>query len=154
MTGSLYERDFYAWTQDQVAALRRAGDMRINLPGIDVQNLAEELADMGNDTLDKIEGVVVQIIAHLLKLAHSRDESPRNHWLVEVTAWRTTVRRRARRSPTALDRLDLDDLTHDALKVLRRDDTHRSWATSLTDECPFTLDQVLDDEFVPTQSCS
>jgi hypothetical protein len=40
-------------------------------------------------------------------------------------------------------------LTLDALKVLRRDDAWRAWASALSDTCPFTLDQVLDEEFVP-----
>src|SRR5688500_13234169 len=109
-----HEHDFYAWTQDQAAALRRAADMRINLPGVDLEHLAEEIEDLSNDTLAKIEGLAVQIPVHLLKLEHCPDTDPRRHWRGEITAWRNTVRRRAKRSPTALSRLDLADLYRDA----------------------------------------
>lgn len=39
----LYERDFYAWTQDQAARLRAMGGHT----AIDVAHLAEEIADLG-----------------------------------------------------------------------------------------------------------
>jgi|GEM_PF-2335086 len=121
MSVTLHESDFYAWTQQQAAALRRIHDMRINLPNVDIDNISGEIEDMGNDTLAKIEGLVVPIIIHLLKLTHAADQTPRNHWVVEVTAWRTTVELRARRSPTALSRLEPDRLTGYALNILRKD---------------------------------
>lgn len=146
---SLYDTDFYAWTQDQVAALRRVEDARINLPGVDLAHVIEEIGDMGHEVLGKIEGLVTQIIAHLFKLRHSDFTGPRNHWIQEITAWRQAVVRRSKRSPSALHRLDLNELAADALRRLRKDEAHRSWAKALPTTCPFSLEQVLDEDFVP-----
>ncbi|MGF7176508.1 DUF29 domain-containing protein [Azospirillum doebereinerae] len=88
---TLYDSDFYGWTQDQAAALRRLADERPNVgAGIDWAHVAEEIEDMGNDTLEKIEGLVAQIVAHLLRLEHCPDANPRQHWRGEITAWRKT----------------------------------------------------------------
>jgi hypothetical protein len=40
----LYDTDFYAWPQDQAAKLREVRDNRL-----DAENLAEEVADLGQD---------------------------------------------------------------------------------------------------------
>lgn len=42
MTLTPYEKDFYAWTQEQAHLLRTG-----QLDKLDWQNLAEEIADMG-----------------------------------------------------------------------------------------------------------
>lgn len=144
-----YDHDFYAWTQDQAAALRRAADMRINLPGVDLQHLAEEIEDLGNDTLEKIEGLVVQIIVHLLKLDRCPDADPRRHWRGEVATWRNTVKRRSKRSPTALSRLNIAELHADAVSQIRAEHGDQSWAADLPAECPFDLDRILDGEWWP-----
>ena len=41
-TATLYETDFYAWTQAQAAALHQA-----NFAQLDIANLIEETEDMG-----------------------------------------------------------------------------------------------------------
>ncbi|GAA4255880.1 DUF29 domain-containing protein [Azospirillum formosense] len=144
----LYDSDFLAWTQDQAGRLRRLAAERSNVD-LDLEHLAEEIEDMGNDTLDKIEGLVVQIIGHLLKLEHCPDLDPRRHWRSEVTAWRNTVKRRAKRSPTALNRLDLDELTEDAVAELTALYSDQAWVKGLPTSCAYRIDQVLDRDWWP-----
>jgi Domain of unknown function DUF29 len=45
----LYKEDFYAWTREQAAALRRLADERWNGP-LDLLHLAEEVEDLGDRT--------------------------------------------------------------------------------------------------------
>ena len=45
-TDAAYDEDFYAWTQNQAQALRRAGAERNNAP-VDWENVAEEIESMG-----------------------------------------------------------------------------------------------------------
>jgi Domain of unknown function DUF29 len=87
----LYNEDFYAWTQEQAAALRThfKGDNRL-----DVEHLAEEVEDLGKSELHAIESYVENIMAHLLKLDYSSLEWPRNHWRKEILAFRRSLRRR------------------------------------------------------------
>jgi Domain of unknown function DUF29 len=87
----LYEKDFYAWTQDQAAALRAhfRGDNRL-----DVEHLAEEIEDLGGSQLQAVESFVQQIMAHLLKLDYSGFDLPRRHWRSEIVAFRTSLERK------------------------------------------------------------
>jgi len=146
---SSYDADFFAWTQDQATALRRVAELRINLPGADLEHLAEEVEDMGNDVLAKIEGFVSQIVAHLLKLEYSPAPDPRRHWRGEITEWRATVRRRARRSPTALQQVDLEELVEDARAGLRNRHGDWAWVADLPETCPYSIGQILDPDFFP-----
>ncbi|CAK0742800.1 DUF29 domain-containing protein [uncultured Gammaproteobacteria bacterium] len=144
-----YEADFYTWTQEQAAALRRVASLRINLPDVDLEHLAEEVEDMGNEILAKIEGLVVQILVHLLKLEYCPDAEPRHHWRCEIDEWRDTVMLRAQRSPTALKRLEIERLSIIAIKRLRRRYCGQTWTGELPDHCPYTSAQILDEDFWP-----
>ena len=87
----LYEEDFYAWTQAQAQALRThfRGDNRL-----DVEHLAEEVADLGSSELHAVESYVENIMTHLLKLDYSSLDWPRNHWRRELLAFRQSLQRR------------------------------------------------------------
>ena len=86
----LYDEDFYAWTQEQAAALRALrGDSRL-----DVEHLAEEIEDLGKSDLQAVESYVQQIMTHLLKLDYSGFDLPRQHWRSEVVAFRASMRRK------------------------------------------------------------
>jgi hypothetical protein len=88
---TLYDEDFYAWTQEQAKALRAhfRGDHRI-----DAEHLAEEIEDLGRSDLHAVESYVEQIIAPLLKLDYSGYELSRGHWRGEVEAFRSSKERK------------------------------------------------------------
>jgi hypothetical protein len=87
----LYDQDFYAWTQQQAEALRThfQGDNRL-----DVEHLAEEVEDLGKSDLHAVESFIEQIIAHLLKLDYSGQDSSRAHWRAEVLNFRKSAHRK------------------------------------------------------------
>ncbi len=59
---SLYDQDFYQWTQEQ-AALLKSG----LLSQLDVTNLIEEIESMGRSEKRELVNRLVILIAHLLK---------------------------------------------------------------------------------------
>lgn len=61
-----HDTDFYRWTQDQ-AALLRALPRTSNL--LDIDNLAEEIEDMGRAEIKEISTLLRQTLVHLIKLA-------------------------------------------------------------------------------------
>jgi hypothetical protein len=89
--GTLYEDDFFAWTQEQASVLRTQfrGDNRL-----DVEHLAEEIEELGRSELHAVESFVEQIIAHLLKLDFSGVAEPRAHWRMDIVAFRTSLDRK------------------------------------------------------------
>ena len=93
----LHEEDFYAWTRDQAAALRRLAKDRWSGP-LDLRHLAEEIQDVGSDRRDAIRSHVRRIIEHLLKLEHSRARDPRGGWRVSVINARVEIEDKLTRS--------------------------------------------------------
>ena len=80
--GTLYDRDFVLWTEEQAAALRRAKGS--NLP-LDWENLAEEIESLGKSDRRALTSQIRRILHHLLKIEASPATAPR-------AGWRSTVR--------------------------------------------------------------
>jgi len=59
---SLYESDFYPWTQEQLELLTNG-----QLEKIDLQNLAEEIATMGRSERRELESCLEILLMHPLK---------------------------------------------------------------------------------------
>lgn len=90
---SLYDEDYYAWTQAQAAELRRMLQRKIGT-ALDLAHLAEEVEDLGHSERDAVRSQVRRIIEHLLKLEHSPASKPRDGWKDTITdaraIWRTS----------------------------------------------------------------
>src|SRR3954452_10801247 len=96
--GSLYDEDFYAWTQEQAELLRRVrpGDNRL-----DVELIVEEIEDLGKSDLHAAQSLCEHIIEHLLKLEYSELEKPAEHWKDEIVEWRLQLERKLTHSIAA-----------------------------------------------------
>jgi hypothetical protein len=73
-TTTLYEQDFYAWTQQQTALLR-AGQ----LAQLDVENLIEEIESLGKQERQELENRLGVLLGHLLKW-HYQPEARSKSW--------------------------------------------------------------------------
>jgi hypothetical protein len=141
----LYERDYYAWVQRQLELLR-AG----RLDDIDLDNLIEEVEDLGKRDLQDAESRTRTILRHLLKLGYSPSITPRHGWETTVLTQRIDLRRNLtatlRRHVTA----DLDGLYAEARRLAAKDLARdRITADLLPSVCPYTLDQILDLDWLP-----
>jgi hypothetical protein len=101
---SLYETDFFRWTQEQAAALRRAGAERVNAP-LDWENLAEEIESVGRSDRRAAESATENILIHLALLALSPARPPRAGWIDEVDTFRADLRRVLGDSPSLAAKL-------------------------------------------------
>jgi len=138
---TLYDCDFFAWTQDQGVALRRAQRERVDAP-LDWEHLAEELEQLGGFIKDSIQCELATVIEHLLKLEHSPDAWPRRKWQGSV--------RKARRH------LNDKIADHPSLAPYPRAILERAWLdgrddaiqddsilkAALPEECPYSLEQL------------
>lgn len=86
----LYERDFYAWTQDQ-AALLRAWPEALRPNALDIAHLAEEIADLGGSERRSARSFIRLILIHALKLKFHPDQSYRTHWREEIGNFRAQL---------------------------------------------------------------
>ena len=143
---SLYEEDFYAWTQVQARALRRLADSRHNLP-LDLAHLTEEIRDLGKEQRNALRSWTTRIIEHLLLLQHSAASDPRRGWIGEIVDFRGEIE--GRLTPTL--RRDLQrqlPVLYDRARrnLLRKLAAHgEPDMPHLPEACPFALDQLLGD---------
>lgn len=146
MKSPIYEKDFLLWSEQQAAALR-AG----NLAALDKDGLLEELEDMGNERKEALQSLIRNILAHLLKLEYSSATDPRAGWVEEITEFRA-------QAETKLD--DTPSLKHyaeglhqkawpQARKMVEKSFRVYQEKAKLPNNCPYTLDNVLDYDFFP-----
>lgn len=77
------DEDFFAWTQDQAAALR-ALPSAIDGCGVDVAHIAAEIEDLGRRDVREIESSLRKILTSLLEIAALPQAKERAHWLAEI----------------------------------------------------------------------
>ena len=136
---SLYDEDFYAWTQEQAELLRRGG---AGANGLDVELIAEEIEDLGKSELHACQSLCEHIIEHLLKLEYSGLAEPARHWRQEIVEWRLQLERKLTRSITA--KMNLDERYRNALRLLRYFEAEAPGLMArIPAECPYSLDQIV-----------
>jgi hypothetical protein len=147
----LYETDFYAWTKDQAAALRRLADERWNGP-LDLAHLAEEVEDLGDERLNAVRSQMRRIIEHCLKLEYSPAKDPRLGWRISVEDARDEIEDRL----TGTIRQDIEArlprLYAQALRKARLGlaaQAEAEAARALPAENPYALDDLLTEAWYP-----
>jgi hypothetical protein len=147
--GPDYDDDFYAWTQYQAEVLRSmpAPDNRF-----DRENVAEEIEDLGKSYRDAVRSQVRRILEHFLKLAHSSASDPRFDWMGSIVDARAILEDKLsatlrRDLADELPRLYRNARKQAALSLREFRENHA--AASLPAECPYTVDQILADDWYP-----
>ena len=138
-TESLYEQDFYAWTQQQAELLRRLPPFGNDL---DLEHIAEEIEDLGRSDLRAARSLCQHIIERLLKLEYSGLEDPADHWRDEIVEWRLQLEKILTRSIVA--KLDLPGCYRTALRLVRRLERDVPGLMSrVPAECPYAFEQIV-----------
>jgi hypothetical protein len=147
----LYEQDFYAWTRVQAAELRRLKALRPNVP-LDIDHIAEEIEDLGTAVRKGVRSQVRRILAHFLKLHYSPSQEPRAGWEQSIFEARDELAD----DLTAALRRDLEVRLGQLYVRSRRAAAYElcrfgeaNAAAALPDECPYTLEDVLRDDWYP-----
>jgi hypothetical protein len=144
----LYDRDFYEWIQQNVDLLRRGC-----VEQADLVHIAEEIEDLGKRDRRAITSRLEVLVMHLLKWRYQPEKrdtpSGRSSGLSKIMEQRRRVERILKDSPS---------LKPFAACALAESYLHAATRASLETgiplnqfpaESPFTLVQVLDDEFLP-----
>ena len=147
--GPRYEDDFYAWTQYQADVLRNP---RIRDNRFDRAHVVEEIADLGKSERDAVRSQVRRILEHFLKLTHSPSRDPRFDWIGTIIDACATLGDKL--SPTLrhdvaerLDQLYAIARKRAAVDLQKHGDSEA--AASMPLRCPYTIDQVLADDWYP-----
>lgn len=93
-TTTLYDQDFYAWTQRQVELLR-AGQ----LGELDIENLIEEIESLGRQERQELRNRLGVLLGHLLKW-HYQPEARSKSWVYTIKEQRQEIRRHLKENPS------------------------------------------------------
>ena len=143
MSNTLYERDFYAWANEQ-AALLRAGQLGL----ADIENIAEEIESMGRSEKRELISRLSVLLMHLLKWQYQPERRGRS-WQGTIEQQRSHLEDHLADNPSlksqlaAAIRLAYKDARIDAE---RETDIDRD---TFPIECPFTFDEMMDADFLP-----
>ena len=147
----LYKDDFYAWTRDQAAALRRLAEQRWNGP-LDLEHLAEEVEDLGMQARNAVRSQIERVIEHLLKLEHSPAAEPRAGWMNSVDDARARIEDAMTPTIHRETEPSLSMLYRRARRRAARDlvaQGEKAAARALSAECPYAFDDLISDEWWP-----
>ena len=137
---SLYDADYVAWLEEQVAHLR-AG----RLAALDVENVAEELESLMSSERRELENRLEVLIQHLLKWDH-QPEQRSNRWRSTVQEQRTRIRRLLRDSPSLKREVEplCQDVYSDAARAAAIET--RLSETIFPETLPYTVAQIFERE--------
>jgi hypothetical protein len=145
MDGDLYERDFYTWTQEQAAALRRLAEQRPNiLAELDLPHLIEEVADLGSEQVHAVTGNLRQMLRHLMFIACQPSDTAVPHWRGEAIAMQANAA--SRYLPSMRQKVEpalAKDWQAARRSVVAKLGRSAEW---LPLTCPFVLDVLLDED--------
>lgn len=148
---SLYETDFYGWTQQQAGKLRALLVERTNLD-LDIENIAEEIDSLGRSDYRQLRSRLEEICIHLLKLHYSLSCESRRGWKNSVRGQRMRLARLLKESPSLKTRL-VEALAQGYEDSLGHFDDEKlislTMPMHLPGLSPFDLEDVLKDEWWP-----
>jgi len=140
---SLYESDFYGWTQHQANALRSR-----NIAELDFENLLEEMEAMGRSEKRGLKNRLVILLMHLLKWQYQPERQGKS-WELTIRNQREEVLELLEENPSLKPRIDsvLESARKKALRETEKE--IKMDRSTFPAQCPWSFDEVMDDEFWP-----
>ncbi|MEG4572268.1 DUF29 domain-containing protein [Microcoleus sp. N3A4] len=140
---SLYETDFYAWTQEQAKLLRKCQWSQLDLP-----NLIEEIESLGKQERQELRNRLSILLGHLLKWQYQPQQRSRS-WLSTIRVQRRDTQRLIQDNPS------LKPYLQEAFQEAYQNG--RDLAVGETDlplktfpqNCLYSLEDILDFRFYP-----
>ncbi len=138
-----YEEDFYGWSIATAALLKER-----KLTELDFENLIEEIESMGRSNFDQLTNRLAVLITHLLKW-HYQPALQGRSWQLTIDEQRSKIKRILKKNPSLKGRIEeaFEDAYDDAVYQTERETGLIK--STFPKECPYTLEQCLDDEFYP-----
>ncbi len=140
---NLYEQDFHAWTQQQVAVLQQQC-----WQNLDREHLIEEIDSLGRQQRQELENRLGVLLGHLLKWKFQPQQRSRS-WQITLREQRRRIRKLIEQNPSLQPYIAaaLQDGYENAIDLAIGD-------PDLPDEtfpvaCPYSFEQAMDPDFFP-----
>ena len=136
-----YDRDFYAWTQEQ-AHLLRTGQLQL----IDIQHLAEEIEDMGRAEKRELASRLEILLMHLLKWQFQPSKRSRS-WQLTIKEQRLRLQKHLKQNPSL--KTAIAEVFDDAYQLATISAEKETGLDGFPEICSYTSEQTLLDGFLP-----
>ena len=142
----LYDIDDDQWLEQTINLLKNH-----QFQQLDLDNLIEELEDLGREKKNAVASLLEQIIRHLLLLQYWTTEAEYNavHWQEEIYNFRTQLRRTITTNLRKYLEDELTSIYQDALGFVKIKTTN---LVTFPTECPYSQEQLLDRSWLPNQT--
>jgi Domain of unknown function DUF29 len=139
---SLYQQDFYGWTQSQAEALAQK-----QVLALDWQNLQEEIESLGRQEYRELVSRLSVLLGHLLKWEYQPQKRSRS-WFLTIREQRRAIRRHLQHNPSLKSRME--EGLSEGFEVgvdlaLRETDLP---LRTFPDVCPYKFDSIMTDCFL------
>ena len=141
----LYNSDFLAWAEETVELLRSQ-----QWQDIDLENLIEEIADLGKSQQHSLQSSLRLILTHLLKWKYQSDRQSHS-WKITINRERLNIDEYLEESPSLRRFLSDREWINKTYQRARREamvETNLALATFPV-ACPFSILEILDLDFYP-----
>jgi hypothetical protein len=139
----LYETDDLQWLEETITLLKNP-----QFEALDVDNLIEELEDLGSEKKNAVVSLLDQLIRHLLLLEYWESEVTNNsiHWQGKIYNFRLQLQDKM--TKTLYNHLvyKLDVIYGRALKAVN---IKTQKLVDFPEKCPYSLEELLDIDWLP-----
>ncbi len=145
---SLYDQDYQLWLEDTVAQLQSQ-----NFSALDIENLIEEIESLGKSDRRSLSSYLRQLCEHFLKLRYWEADRERcfRGWDLEIANFRLEIQAILEDSPSLRNALK-ERFSLEYGKARKAFLKASSLKPDLIPKEPdFTLEQVLDEDWLPWQ---
>lgn len=140
---NLHGQDFYAWTIETANTLRGG-----KLNELDVDNLIEEMEDMGASQLRQLESRLDVLIMHLLKWQYQAEMQSRS-WKLTIKEQRVRIKDHVKENPSLKSKMANALIKSYRYAVIKGAKETELSESIFPKEMPYSLEQILDDNFYP-----
>jgi hypothetical protein len=143
----LYQLDYLAWYETTLEQLKDK-----NLANLDVESLTEVLENLVRDVKRSGESYLKQIIIHLLLIQYWDGQTINHrHWASEIVNFRSELETDMTTNLRRHLEKQIDKLYQKAVRyVVIKTGLDK---TNFPDECPYSLEQLLNDNWFPENIC-
>lgn len=138
-----YENDFYGWAMQNIQLLKQG-----NYQEADIEHIIEELEEMGTSHENQLINRLAVLIAHLLKWQFQPDFRGRS-WEGTIEEQRRKIDRIIKKNPSLKPKISeaIEEGFADSKAIIKKETPIDMKVLPST--CPYTFDQIMDDEFYP-----
>ena len=140
---NLYKKDFYSWTIDTVNKLKKK-----QFNQIDITHLMEEVESMGASERNQLQSRLEVLLMHLLKWQYQSIRRSRS-WTLTIEEQRKRLKRLLAKMPSLKSCLQeeiFEAYDYAILKAAKETNLEKS---TFPIELPYTLEQILNEEYYP-----